>query len=94
MKKRGKIQTQLVTCLTDARMHSFWYADNTDSSVWFLQGDRRPGEEMGISEDKIKKFGIPIDSKYDKVSDKAALRNKLGLSGDLFTVLITGADSA
>jgi len=91
MKRRGKIQTQLVTCLTDARMHSFWYADNTDFfCVGFRKGISDLVKKWGFPEDKIKRFGIPIDSKYDKVSDKATLRNKLGLSGDLFTVLITG----
>ncbi|MCG2706946.1 MAG: hypothetical protein L6254_05340, partial [Candidatus Omnitrophica bacterium] len=46
----------------------------------------------GVKEDKIKEFGIPVESKFFKRYDRDALCEKLNIQKDKFTVLmVTGS---
>ena len=89
-KKTFGINPMLSGVLTDYAPHSYWLYDAVDA--YFV-----PSEETGkclisngISEEKVKFTGIPIDPKFRKIIDKKKIRDSLNFSGDLHTVLIMG----
>jgi len=80
----------LIAVLTDYIPHSYWIYDNVDYYV-------TPSEEVssrlvqrGVVPEKIKALGIPCDIKFSKDISKHQARQNIGLSQDLFTVLIMG----
>jgi processive 1,2-diacylglycerol beta-glucosyltransferase len=75
---------------TDFGCHSFWvnpavnyYFGATDTVKQCLKG-------FGVTEEKIVVTGIPIQSKFAKVQNKAELLKKFELQPDIFTMLIVG----
>ncbi|MFH1381219.1 MAG: glycosyltransferase [Candidatus Omnitrophota bacterium] len=89
-KKTSNAKFLLAGVLTDYAPHAYWMFDNVD--LYFV-----PSEETrerliinGISPDRIKLTGIPIDSKFSKEVDKEKVLTTLGLSGEVPTLLVMG----
>ncbi|MEI8176919.1 MAG: glycosyltransferase, partial [Candidatus Omnitrophota bacterium] len=91
LKTRGLLETRLITVVTDFRMHSFWYAANTDHyCIGFEESRRELIKKWGIAPEKVTVTGIPVHPKFYGVSDKAAIIERLGLAKDRVKVLLTG----
>lgn len=91
LKRQNRLQTKLITCVTDFRMHSFWFSNETDFfCVGFYETKEDLVKKWGIPAQKINILGIPIHPKFYDVKHKTEICNKLGLSKDLLTVLVTG----
>lgn len=80
----------LVAVLTDYIPHSYWIYDKINYYI-------TPSEEVtlslikkGVSPDKIKSYGIPIDPKFAHSVDKNEVMQKLKLEPNLLTILIMG----
>ncbi|MCQ9207367.1 MAG: glycosyltransferase [Omnitrophica bacterium] len=76
--------------LTDYAPHSYWMYDNVDA--YFV-----PSPEIkehfvlnGISSDKVKITGIPINPKFKEVPDREKIAASHNLSLDIPTVLLMG----
>ena len=91
LKKQGRLDTKLITCITDFRMHSFWFSNQTDSfCVGFSEARTDLIKKWNCPAKKISILGIPVHSKFYEDEKKKEIYNKLNLSSDLFTILITG----
>ncbi|MCM8781543.1 MAG: hypothetical protein NC828_00580, partial [Candidatus Omnitrophica bacterium] len=91
LKKVDRLKTKLITCVTDFRMHSFWFAEQTDYfCVGFLETQMDLIRKWGVSPKKINIVGIPIHSKFYEAKNKEDVCNRLHLSKEVFTILITG----
>lgn len=91
LKKKNKINSRLITVITDFNIHPFWVMDSVD---WYIVGSDVTLEELnsfGIVKDKIKTLGIPVDLKFTKKINKEMLYEKLGIQKDKFTVLVVTA---
>ena len=69
--------------------HAFWRNRGVDLYI-------APNEDLiprltklGVAPEKAQTFGLPIDPEFELHQDKVAIRKKLGLDPDLFTILIT-----
>ena len=80
----------LVGVLTDYAPHSYWLYDEVD---YYIVPAREIGEvleEKGISRNRIKPLGIPVDPKFREKHDAREIKRTLGLEEGLPTVLIMG----
>ncbi len=87
LKEKKLIKSKLITVLTDLGVHPSWIHQGTDLYIVGSDAARRKLGEAGVKEQKIKILGIPVDEKFSKLHDLAALKRKL-LLRDKFTVLL------
>lgn len=80
----------LVAVLTDFVPHSYWVYDTIDYYVTPSEQVSRRLEKKGVSPQKIKEFGIPLDPKFTLTVDRGIIFKKFGLDASLPTVLIMG----
>jgi len=91
LKKKDRLKTKLITCITDFRMHSFWFSKETDFfCVGFSETKMDLVKKWGIPAERMQILGIPTNPKFYEHKKKEELCSKLHISKDLFTVLITG----
>jgi len=90
MKRSGILQSKLITVVTDYRLHSWWVASNAD--IYVVAGKEAKADlvKWGVSEDKIRIMGIPIEPIFSKTLDNANILKRLDLKAGLFTVLVIG----
>lgn len=89
LKKRRKLDSLLVTCITDYYPHAFWRNRGVDLYI-------APNEDLiprliklGVAPEKVQTIGLPIAPEFALNHDKIEIRKQLGLDQDLFTILIT-----
>lgn len=91
LKKKHPRPFLLAAAFTDYCVNSFWVHPEVD--LYFVGAKKQKENLMndyGIPENKIHVTGIPIDPKFDECTDKAGLRNKLGISQPSLHVLVMG----
>jgi len=76
--------------LTDFAPHSFWVYDEVDAYVVASDKTREWLVQKGVSPEKVHVFGIPVDPKFSKQTDKTEVRVKYGLDKDIPAALIMG----
>ena len=92
LKRKKRINSKLLTIITDFGVHPFWLDEGVDIYVVASDFTRQILLQEGIAESKIKVLGIPIDRKFLAIFDREMLERKLKLSKEKFTVLvITGS---
>ena len=84
------LDVPLIGVLTDCYPHSYWFFDSVDYYIVNSEIATSKLVEHGIPREKIKIYGIPIDSKFADNVDSDAVRKKLGLDVKNPTVLIMG----
>jgi processive 1,2-diacylglycerol beta-glucosyltransferase len=89
-KKTYDSDAVLAGALTDYAPHSYWLYDNVD--MYFVPSEETKERLVsnGISEDRVKPTGIPIDPKFKKVRDRKKIISSLGLSPAEPIILIMG----
>lgn len=88
LKKSGKINSVLITVITDFGVHPFWLSEGTDTYIAASEFTKKQLMAEGVREDIIKVLGIPVDPKFLRPCDRKNLCKKLGIDKDKFTVLI------
>ena len=89
MKEKGKTSAKIISVITDYLPHHVWTADYVDDYVVALPETKKVLTDWGVSEDKIKVIGIPVEVKFMENISEASARRLLKLEPTLFTVLIT-----
>jgi len=93
LKKINKLDSKLVTVITDFGIHPLWISGGTDMYIVASNFSKEQLILEGARENIIKDFGIPIDSKFSKQYEKNALCKKFDIEPDRFTVLISTGSS-
>ncbi|PIQ89375.1 MAG: hypothetical protein COV72_03270 [Candidatus Omnitrophica bacterium CG11_big_fil_rev_8_21_14_0_20_42_13] len=89
---KDDLAMRLVNVVTDYGVHRLWLNLKTDKYLVASNFTRDILVSYGIAENIISVTGIPIDSKFSQNYDRVELSEKLGVSNNLFTILImTGA---
>ncbi len=89
LKAKKKTEAKLVTVVTDYFAHYIWTAPCTDSYAVGLEETREGLVRRGVDAERIQVTGIPVEKKFFRPVDRAAVFSRLGLDAGLFTVLIT-----
>jgi len=88
LKLRNKIQSKLVTVITDFGVHPFWISNGTDLYVAASGLTKDKLLSMGIAEGKIQATGIPFNPSFTKTQNRVELAEKFGIDKNKFTVLL------
>lgn len=89
-KKNLNLDLPLIGVLTDHAPHSYWIFRDVD---WYVTPSELCKERFvknGVSESKIKVFGIPIDPRFSKTLDRGNIYKETGLDSKSPVVLIMG----
>ena len=89
-KRKLNLRLPLTGVLTDHAPHSYWIFNDVD---WYITPSDICKERFvknGVSESRIKVFGIPIDLKFGMTLDKNRICGDIGLDPKIPTVLIMG----
>lgn len=89
-KKACRKKIPLIGVLTDHAPHSYWLFDEVD---YYIVPFKETGDVLikkGVSLEKIKVYGIPVDPKFARKKNSAEIKSKLHLDNDKHTVLIMG----
>lgn len=89
LKKKQELDTTLISVITDFGAHTFWESVDVDFFIVASEDTKRDLLLRNIPEEKIKVLGIPIEPPL-KEFNQVQLREELGLSRRLLTVLIVG----
>ncbi len=89
LKRIKKLNSKLVTVITDFGIHPFWISAGTDMYIVASNLSKEQLILEGVQENIIKDFGIPIDSKFLKEYEKNILCKKFEIEPNKFTVLIS-----
>jgi len=80
----------LIGVLTDHAPHSYWLFDEVDYYIVPFKETKDVLIKKGVSSEKIKVYGIPVDPKFAIKKDSAEIKRKLHLDKDKHTVLVMG----
>ncbi len=89
-KKKGKLSLPLVAIITDFAVHSYWVYPEVNLYLVANEESKQTLMARGITENKIRVTGIPIDPDFGKKIKSSDARIKLGLDPAKFTVLLMG----
>ncbi len=89
-KKEYASDIPLIAVLTDYIPHSYWVYDQVDCYITPSEEVSKKLAAKGVSVDKIKPLGIPIDPKFRDKSSRMQVAASIGLDPKLFTILIMG----
>ena len=88
LKLRNKIQSKLITVVTDFGVHPFWVSAGTDLYIVASGLTKDRLLKMGISTEKIQASGIPFSPSFVKTQSRVQLAEKFGIKENSFTVLL------
>jgi processive 1,2-diacylglycerol beta-glucosyltransferase len=89
-KKSFGLNIPLVAVLTDYAPHSYWIYDSVNKYIVPSEDTARKLINDGVDPGRIAHFGIPIDAKFGKKPEKAAIYSKIGLDPRKPSVLVMG----
>ncbi len=90
LKKSFNLDISLVGVLTDFYPHSYWMYESVDRYVVASEQAKQRFIRDGISEDKVKIMGIPIDVRFSENKPKGPIKERLNLALNKRVVLIMG----
>jgi len=88
LKRKGLIQSKVITVVTDFDVHRIWLAEGVDYYTAASEWTKKKLISLGIPENKIVVTGIPTNEKFSAQPDIAELKRSLGLKEDMFTILM------
>ncbi len=88
-RKRGEIQSTLITLVTDFFPHTFWVNEGTDRYWVMGEEGKRDLEKRGIPSSKITAGGIPVAEAFKPLGKKQEYLRKWNFSADRLTLLLT-----
>jgi processive 1,2-diacylglycerol beta-glucosyltransferase len=92
IKRKGLLETPLVTVITDNTAHSQWVHPETDLYLVGSEQVRQGLIYQGVPDPKILVTGIPIDLKFSRTPPRETLYAKFGLRPEIPVILVmTGA---
>jgi processive 1,2-diacylglycerol beta-glucosyltransferase len=89
-KMSHNLPLKIIGVLTDYAPHLYWLHQGVDYYVVPSRQARDRYVEEGVPQERIKILGIPIRMKFSQKSDGAGIAGKLGLDGNVPTILIMG----
>ncbi len=88
-KMEGRIQSKLITVITDFYPHSFWVNPGTDLYWVMSEEGKKDLEKRGVPSDRIIAGGIPVGRAFLPQGRRAETLQKWNFKSDKFTILIT-----
>lgn len=88
-KKKGKLDSLLITVITDFFPHTFWVNQGTDYYWVMNESSKEDLLGRGVKEDEIIPGGIPVDPIFLPSGEKKLMLQKFKMEPERTTLLIT-----
>ncbi len=88
LKKSERINAHLISVVTDFDVHRIWLGTGVDDYCVASDWTKKKLMSLGVPETMIHVTGIPTNEKFSAEKNIPALKEKLQLNPDMFTVLI------
>jgi processive 1,2-diacylglycerol beta-glucosyltransferase len=88
LKEKNRINSKLITVITDYGVHPFWISAGTDFYIVASDFTKARLALEGVGLDKIKVLGLPFDPKFLQKFERQDICRKLGIDPEKFTVLV------
>lgn len=88
-KKRGKLNAQLITIVTDVIPHTVWQNPGTDLYWVMAEESVEALLRRGVAHEQICPKGIPVSSEFLETNNSIVLKNRFGLKPNRLTILFT-----
>jgi processive 1,2-diacylglycerol beta-glucosyltransferase len=88
LKRKGKIETPLLTVTTDYGLHSYWILPECEHYSVADQNSKQHLAASGVPLERIQALGIPVGGEFAKKKPLAPIREKLVLAPRLPSVLM------
>ncbi len=89
-KFRHNLNIPLMGVLTDYAPHGYWLNDFVDAYIVPAAKIKQRLIQRGISAERLKVLGIPIDSKFSRTTNREQTLRRLGLDSNLPVILVMG----
>ena len=92
LKRKGKINSKIVTILTDFKSHDQWLIGHEHTNFFFVSNSDMQKEltNKGIDESKVIVTGIPVSEKFLTNYNKKQILDELGFSENKKNILFFG----
>lgn len=92
LKRKGHLNCDLATILTDFSMHTQWLVGNEYGNYFFVANDKMKEQliNYGVKEEKIYVTGIPLSSKFKRKIDNNETFKLFNLNPEKKTILFFG----
>ena len=92
LKRKGKINSKIVTVLTDFKSHDQWLIGHEHTNFFFVSNSDMQKEltNKGIDESKVIVTGIPVSEKFLTNYNKKQILDELGFSENKKNILFFG----
>ena len=83
-KKKGYINSSLITIITDYQSHELWLQNQKceDAIIVASKDEKREIVKKGIDKSKIRIYGIPISTRFNEKYNREEVLKKLSISGE------------
>jgi processive 1,2-diacylglycerol beta-glucosyltransferase len=88
-RKRSSSAYQMMTVVTDFKVHGFWINPGQDLYVGMCETTRKELLRWGIPEERIALWGIPVHPKFRRHAGRSLLMSQMGLDPARKTILLT-----
>lgn len=88
-RRKGRWRARIVTVVTDFDVHGLWLGTPSDHYCVATGEARFHLEALGIAPEAVSVTGIPTHPVFREPKDRAAMRSKHGLRGDLPVLLVS-----
>jgi len=88
LRRKGRLNAEVVMVITDYQPHQFWVLDGVDRYSVAHEETGWNLARRGVDPARIHVTGIPIDRKFEHTPERPSVARKLGLDPDRFTVLL------
>ena len=95
LNKKGLLDTQIISIMTDYVSHEMWLKDEESVDAYIVSNDIVKKEliEKGVNGKKIYSFGIPISKEFLKVDNSIEIKNKYHVNNNKKTILFFAGGS-
>lgn len=92
LKRKGHLDCELATILTDFSMHTQWLIGNEYGNYFFVANDKMKEQliNYGVKREKIHVTGIPLSSKFKRKIDNKETYRMFNLNPERKTILFFG----
>lgn len=90
MKAAHRLDTKLITVITDFKLHSWWIAPCTDVYVVAGEDTKKDLLKWKVEDSRIRVYGIPAEPVFSKPLDRNKILSDNGFKEGVFTILVIG----
>ncbi|MDR1253873.1 MAG: galactosyldiacylglycerol synthase [Oscillospiraceae bacterium] len=88
LKNAKIVKTPLICVMTDYAPHRAWISEHVDAYIVAHEDMLPTMKYMGVQEEKIYPFGIPVNKSFYIKQDGKSVLGEIGLSEEILTILI------